>query len=154
TKISPNQACSADSESPTELSGAPSAESSLLEASLDQLANRVREARRRLRQTGGALLYQAMSIGDILDEAQTRIDVPNWKKWLQHNCSLSVASALVYQRLARRRGEVEKIIAETGDVLSIRAALRLTAKPRAPSEPEPDITEVEKKKREAEEKKR
>jgi hypothetical protein len=70
-----------------------------------------------------------MNAGDALAAAQKKVS-GNWKSWLRENCFLSVDTALVYQRLARRREQIETELERAGG-LSLRAALRLTAKPKS-----------------------
>jgi hypothetical protein len=105
---------------------------------LDELAKRIRDAHRGVQSAGGALLHHAMAAGDALTIALNKIS-GNRKKWLRENCFLSVDTALVYQRLARHREQIEAELGRVGD-LSLRAALRLIA------EPKPKSTEKKKQK--------
>jgi hypothetical protein len=95
---------------------------------LPALAQQVREAHSAVQKAGGALLHHAMVAGDALIAAQQKVS-SNWKRWLRENCFLSVDTALVYQRLARHREQIEAEIGRAGD-LSLRAALRLIATPK------------------------
>jgi hypothetical protein len=105
---------------------------------LNELAMRIRDAHRGVQAAGGALLHQAMAAGDALIAAQQKVS-SNWKPWLRENCFLSVDTALVYQRLARHREQIEAELGRVGE-LSLRAALRLIA------EPKPKNTEKKKQK--------
>jgi hypothetical protein len=96
---------------------------------LPTLAKTIREEHRAVQAAGGALLHHAMNAGDALTVAQDKVS-GNWKSWLRENCFLSVHTALVYQRLARHREQIEAEVERTGD-LSLRAALRLIAEPRS-----------------------
>jgi len=91
-------------------------------------ASRIREAHSAVQKAGGALLHHAMTAGDALIAAQQKVS-SNWKRWLRENCFLSVDTALVYQRLARHREQIEDEIGRAGE-LSLRGALRLIATPR------------------------
>jgi hypothetical protein len=96
---------------------------------LSTLIERIHDEHRAVQAAGGALLHHAMNAGDVLTVVQKKVS-GNWKSWLRENCSfLSVHTALVYQRLARRREWIEAEVERVGD-LSLRAALRLTAKPK------------------------
>jgi hypothetical protein len=93
---------------------------------LAELARRIREAHRAVHSAGAALLHHAMAAGDALITAQAKV-TGNWKRWLRENCFLSVRTAFVYVQLAHHRTVIE---AERAGDLSLRAALRLIAKPR------------------------
>jgi hypothetical protein len=95
---------------------------------LPTLAKTIRDEHRAVQAAGGALLHHAMNAGDALTVAQEKVS-GNWKSWLHENCFLSVHTALVYQRLARHREQIEAEVERAGD-LSLRAALRLIVKPR------------------------
>jgi hypothetical protein len=95
---------------------------------LPTLAKRIREEHHAVQVAGGALLHHAMNAGDALIVAQEKVS-GNWKSWLRESCFLSVHTALVYQRLARHRERIEAELEHAGN-LSLRAALRLIAKPR------------------------
>jgi hypothetical protein len=100
---------------------------------LPTLTQRIRDEHRAAQAAGGALLHHAMNAGDALIAAQAKVS-GNWKSWLRQNCCfLSVPTALVYQRLAKRRGQIEAELERAG-VLSLRAALRLTAEPKGKTE--------------------
>jgi len=95
----------------------------------DALSKLIRDAHREVQSAGGALLHHAMAAGDGLNAAQEKVS-GNWKSW--EYCFLSVHTALVYQRLARHREQIEAELERAGQ-LSLRAALRLIAKPPATS---------------------
>jgi hypothetical protein len=95
---------------------------------LSTLAKTIRDEHRAVQAAGGALLHHAMNAGDGLIVAQEKVS-GTWKSWLNEHCLLSVHTALVYQRLARHREQIEAEVERAGD-LSLRAALRLTAKPK------------------------
>jgi hypothetical protein len=99
---------------------------------LAELVQQIRKAHRAVQAAGGALLHHAMDAGDALIAAQKKVS-GNWKSWLCENCFLSVDTALVYQRLARRRERIEAELEQVGQ-LSLRAALRLTAETRDKAE--------------------
>jgi hypothetical protein len=90
-------------------------------------------------------LHQDLAVGDALIEAQARVS-SNWKQWLRENCFLSVRTALLYQRLARHRAEIEAEIERAGE-LSLRAAVRLIAEPstRNATPPKPSLVTAIKK---------
>jgi hypothetical protein len=96
---------------------------------LPALAKTIRDEHHAVQAAGGALLHHAMNAGDALTAAQEKVS-GNWKSWLRENCFLSVHTALVYQRLARHRKQIEAQVERAGD-LSLRAALRLIAEPRS-----------------------
>jgi hypothetical protein len=113
--------------------------------SLDELALRVRTALRAAQQSRCNALHQDLAVGDALIEAQARVS-SNWKQWLRENCFLSVRTALLYQRLARHRAEIEAEIERVGE-LSLRAAVRLIAEPstRNATPPKPSLVTAIKK---------
>jgi hypothetical protein len=102
---------------------------------LEELARRIRDAHQAAQAAWCNALHHALDAGDALAEAQTRVST-GWKKWLRENCFLSVRTALLYQQLARHRAEIEAELERVGP-LSLRAARRLIAEPRAPK-PKPE----------------
>jgi hypothetical protein len=107
---------------------------------LSTLAKTIRDEDRAVRVAGGALLHHAMNAGDALIAAQEKVS-GNWKSWLRENCFLSVDTALVYQRLARHREQIEAEAERAGN-LSLRAALRLIAKRRSGEQKEKEAAEL------------
>jgi hypothetical protein len=90
---------------------------------LAQLAATIRAELHAALEAGCSVLHHVMNAGDALNTAQAKVE-SSWKPWLKENCLLSVRTALVYQRLARHRNEIEARMAE-GVHLSIRGALSL-----------------------------
>jgi hypothetical protein len=67
----------------------------------------------------------------------------NWKRWLRESCFLGVSTALLYQRIARRRAEIEANAKEDPS-FSLRAARQLLTKEpnkkqKAPPRPKPTL---------------
>jgi hypothetical protein len=70
----------------------------------------------------------------------------NWKRWLRESCFLGVSTALLYQRIARHRAEIETKAKEDPS-FSLRAARQLitkepkgaTKKQKAPPRPKPTL---------------
>jgi hypothetical protein len=107
---------------------------------LDELARRVRDARKAAQEAGATVLHRYLDAGDALNEAQKRVTT-GWKKWLKQDCSLSVRTAFLYQQLANHRAEIEVHAAteQAGD-LSLRAAVRLISKPRSAQPRDGDLS--------------
>jgi hypothetical protein len=99
---------------------------------LEHLAHQVRAGLELARRERCNALHHDLAVGDALLEAQARVST-GWKRWLRENCFLSVRTALLYQQLARHRAEIEAEIERVGE-LSLRAAVRLLAKPKSESE--------------------
>ena len=98
------------------------------EATLDELAERVRAALEASRRDRCNALHHDLEAGDALMVVQARgVEIP-WKQWLRENCFLSERTAMLYMQLARHREEIEAEIERVGD-LSLRAAVRLISKP-------------------------
>ena len=94
---------------------------------LDELARQIRAGLELARRERCNALHHDLDIGDALLEPQARVS-SGWKRWLRENCFLSVRTALLYQRLARHRAEIEAEIERVGE-LSLRAAVRLLTTP-------------------------
>jgi len=73
---------------------------------LEDLARQVRAGLELARRERCNALHHDLDVGDALLEAQARVST-GWKRWLRENCFLSVRTALLYQRLARHRDEIE-----------------------------------------------
>jgi hypothetical protein len=97
---------------------------------LDELASAIRKALQASKIERCNALHHDLDAGDALIKAQAQVSA-GWKRWLRENCFLSVRTALLYQQLARHRDEIEAEIERVGE-LSLRAAVRLIAKPGAP----------------------
>jgi hypothetical protein len=97
------------------------------DVNLDELAALVCREIQAVRSNGATVLHHAMAAGDALNEAQEHVG-RGWKHWLKENCRLSVRTALLYQRLARHRTEIEAEI-ERNIHLSLRAAVKFIAAP-------------------------
>jgi hypothetical protein len=100
---------------------------------LDQLAGSVRASLQASRNDRCNALHHELDAGDALIEAQKRVS-SGWKRWVRSNCFLSVRTAMLYQQLARHREEIEVEIERIGE-LSLRAAIRLVAKPNPTKSP-------------------
>jgi hypothetical protein len=97
---------------------------------LTELAATICAELRNEAKAGAAVLHHAMAAGDALNLVQANLHKTNltWKRWLREHCLISVRTALVRQRLARHREEIEAEVQRVGDYLSIRAALRKISK--------------------------
>jgi hypothetical protein len=74
--------------------------------SLTELAREVREACQAARQSSLTALDHIFRAGEALNKAQEQV-TGNWKQWLRKSCCLGVSTALLYQRIARHRVEIE-----------------------------------------------
>jgi hypothetical protein len=101
----------------------------LVNPDLDVLAVTIRRELDEVRRAGCSALRHAMKAGDALNTAQGAV-TGNWKRWLRNNCFLSTRTALVYQRLARHRDQIEAAMSGLTAELSLRGALRLIGTPR------------------------
>jgi hypothetical protein len=98
-------------------------------SSLTELAREIREACQAARRSGLTALDHIFRAGEALSKAQEQV-TGNWKRWLRENCFLGVSTALLYQRIAHHRGEIETKAKEDPS-FSLRAARRLiTEKPK------------------------
>jgi hypothetical protein len=113
--------------------------------SLDNLASIVRAEHAAVGHAAGDMLAHAIAAGDALLAAKVQVAHGEWRSWLRHHCCLSERTAQVYKRLAEGRAEIETNPQRAAD-LSIRAALRLIARPRSRSpscRDEPENTEAD-----------
>src|SRR5262245_45619571 len=94
---------------------APNVQDSYRSVSLEDLARQIRAGLELARRERCNALHRDLDIGDALLEAQARVS-SGWKRWLRENCFLSVRTALLYQRLARHRTEIEAEIERVGEV--------------------------------------
>ncbi len=96
---------------------------------LPELACRVRDAHTAVQKAAANALALAFDAGEALIVAQEKVS-SNWTVWLRENCFFGASTARLYQQLARHRAEIE---AERDRIpyLSLRAARRLIAKPKA-----------------------
>jgi hypothetical protein len=105
---------------------------------LDDFARLIRAGLAAARKDRCNALHHDLDVGDALNAAQQRVTT-GWKRWVREHCFLSVRTALLYQRLARHRAEIEAEIERVGE-LSLRAAVRLIAGPsRSRSQPKPSL---------------
>jgi hypothetical protein len=110
--------------------------------SLTELAREVREACQAARQSGLTALHHVFRAGEALNKAQEQV-TGNWKRWLRESCFLGVSTALLYQRIARHRAEIETKAKEDPN-FSLRAARQLLTeepnkKQKAPPRPKPTL---------------
>ena len=96
--------------------------------SLDELARRIRAFQEATQAATSNALGRA-DAGDALLAARRRISA-GWGRWLVDNCGMGVSTAELYMQLARHREKIEVEIERVGE-LSLRAARRFIAKPRA-----------------------
>jgi hypothetical protein len=113
--------------------------------SLTELARQVREACQAARQSGLTALDHIFRAGEALNKAQEQVR-GNWKRWLRESCFLGVSTALLYQRIARHRAEIETKAKEDPN-FSLRAARQLLTKEpnkkqKAPPRPKPTLQEA------------
>jgi hypothetical protein len=116
--------------------------------SLTELAREIREACQAARQSGLTALDHIFRAGEALNKAQEQV-TGNWKRWLRESCFLGVSTALLYQRIARHRAEIETKAKEDPS-FSLRAARQLitkepkgaTKKQKAPPRPKPALQEA------------
>jgi hypothetical protein len=117
-------------------------------SSLTELAHVIREACQAARQSGLTALDHIFRAGEALNKAQEQ-GTCNWKQWLRESCFLGVSTALLYQRIARHRAEIE-IEAKANPNFSLRAARQLitrepketTRKQKAPPRPKPTLQDA------------
>jgi hypothetical protein len=82
-------------------------------------------------------LRVALDAGDALSWAKQRCPNRGWKPWRKENCpKISKRKDEMYRQLAAHRPEIERALAEDPD-FSIRDALKLIQKPRAPTSESP-----------------
>lgn len=98
---------------------------------LDELAERIRTHVSEIRKASLTVLDHVLDCGDDLNASQSRVSIP-WIKWLRENCSMGKSTALLYQRLANHRDEIEAEMSRKPG-LSIRAARRFITKTPAKS---------------------
>jgi hypothetical protein len=94
--------------------------------SLTELAREVREACQAARQSSLTALDHIFRAGEALNKAQKQV-TGNWKRWLRESCSFGVSTALLYQRIARHRAEIE-VKAKEDPNFSLRVARQLLTK--------------------------
>jgi hypothetical protein len=111
---------------------------------LEHLAHEIRKALNASQQAGATVWHRRFEAGEALIAAESQVPAGEWKKWLRANCFLSVRTAFRYVQLARKRDEIEAILAE-GKELSLNAAIRRFSKPKTKkAEVEADeITEID-----------
>jgi hypothetical protein len=107
--------------------------------SLGKLAEQIRSGHEQIGQQMCNALHIAFSVGDALAQARAQVASGQWGKWLRANCFLSRRTAFLYMQLAQHRGELEQRMVEI-PTLSLRAAVRLIAKPKAKAPPRPKPT--------------
>lgn len=109
--------------------------------SLEDLTRRIRVSCEGVRKAGLTALDHALNAGDDLNEVQRRVSIP-WKRWLRENCRfVAVSTALLYQRLARHRAQIETEMARSPD-FTLRDARLLLTTPRSQngrSAPKPEL---------------
>jgi hypothetical protein len=120
----------------------PAEDSGFYEITLDELANRVRDGRRKIENLECNALHAAselqrlalpiaIDMGNAINEAQGRLTSSDYKVWFDATCrSARVAprTAKLFQQLARSGDVIDAEIMRTGEMLSIRAARRLISK--------------------------
>jgi hypothetical protein len=99
-------------------------------AELNELARKVREQHVLVGTSASKTLTHAFAAGEALLAAKDLIDHGGWARWRWDNCGLSERSARRYMQLAKARAEIENRPRVAGN-LTLNAALRLIAKPRA-----------------------
>ena len=101
-------------------------------------------------------LEHAIECGEMLKAAKEKVGHGNWEPWLLNNCpDIKPRTASYYMRLAGKADELEKIAEQNGNTvadLSTRAAKRLLAEPKTPSQIAAAKAEKEKKAAEKERK--
>jgi len=80
------------------------------DVTLDQLAERIRAAHRRVMKRAADTLMAAMDAGDALIIAKKKLDHGEWMPWLAEHCSVGDRSARGYMRLAENRKLIEEKI--------------------------------------------
>src|SRR5262249_48305297 len=103
------------------------------EATLDELAERVREAHATAQNIVANALAAIFAAGEALIAARSRVAEGGWQHWLRTHCFLSLSTAKLYIQITEHRGEIEAALEEDPN-LSLRAARRLIAKPKNPPE--------------------
>jgi hypothetical protein len=107
--------------------------------SLDDLAEQIRTGQEKIGQHIRNALRIAFSVGNALLQARAQVALGQWAKWLKANCFMSQRTADLYMQVAQHRDALEAR-AEI-PTLSLRAAARLIAKPKAaPKPPRPKST--------------
>jgi hypothetical protein len=98
---------------------------------LGDLAARIADAHAQVGAATKSALTHALSAGDLLLEARSRIGRGQWLEWLQKPCGIPQTTASLYMRLAKNREFIEAQTSNGVASLTVRAALRLL-KPKAP----------------------
>lgn len=94
--------------------------------SLADLAVRIDASHCEVVAAAESTLTHAMAAGDMLLEAKAKVGHGGWLSWLKENTSVPPRTASHYMRLAKRRDEIGKDVAD----LTVTDALTLLAPPR------------------------
>jgi hypothetical protein len=88
-------------------------------------------------------LDHAMSAGGALLKVQPKVHAAGfvWKRWVKEHCFIGVSTAELYMQFARHRDRIEAE-RQRGVELSLRAARRLIAAPRASDDSEEESEET------------
>ena len=109
---------------------------------LDQLAQRINDEHEKANAAFEKGLGHALTAGQLLLEAKSKVKHGEWLDWLRDNCTVSERSAQLYMRTARQRPALEAKTASLAD-LSLERAASLLAKPRQHEAPLlPSISEA------------
>jgi hypothetical protein len=107
----------------------PNISSGTKQQELTALARRIRDEHQATQRAFANALAHALNVGDALIEAQTRV-ATGWSRWLRENCLMGKSTARLFIQLACHHTEIEAEISRVPG-LSLRAARRLIAKPKA-----------------------
>jgi hypothetical protein len=100
---------------------------------LNTLAAAVRTEHQAVGYAARNVLEHAMAAGDALIAARALVPEGRWGRWLRDHCDLSDRHARRYATLAAARAEIEARTRVSAPDLSLRGALKLIQKTRAPS---------------------
>jgi len=104
------------------------------EVTLDELAERVREAHAATQTIVANALAAIFAAGEALIAARARIAEGGWQHCLRTCCSIPLSTAKLYVQITEHRAEIEAAL-KKDPCLSLRAARLLIAKPKSPPEP-------------------
>jgi hypothetical protein len=109
-----------------------------IEKSLGTLADRINVKHRACETAANAALEHAMSAGDLLSEAKTKLPHGEFGAWIEENFAGSARTARAYMRVASHRDELEAK-RQSSATLSLDGALKALSAPKSP----PTLAELE-----------
>src|SRR5262249_27204266 len=100
------------------------------EVTLEELAERVREAHAATQNIVANALAAIFIAGEALIAARSRVAKGKWQRWLRDCCSLPLSTGKLYVQITEHRAEIEAAL-KKDPCLSLRAAPAVSSSPRA-----------------------